>query len=251
MGRNHSTPAIVLRTYRIGELHRGVVLLTPEEGLVRAIAHGALSARGRLRGATVPFCSGECFLYTDPVRQSVKITDMQPADYFVGIREDIKRFYTASLWTELILKTFASGGSTRELYALFLGALHLLDRGVTQAADLISIQFLWRFLALAGSRPDLDICACSGEFLDPEQPLYFAAGESGFCAERYATDSMVRWSAGVAAYLRHTSALDLEEALRVSPPPDAAPRIKRVLYAIVQDLVEAPLNSIRIGNGII
>jgi DNA repair protein RecO (recombination protein O) len=251
MDRRRSTPAIILRAYRIGEIHRGVVMLTPEEGLVRAIAHGALSQKGRLRGSTVPFTLGECYLYTDPVRQSVKVTDMQAACHFVGLREDIKRFYTASLWTELILKTFASGGSADLLFVLFTDALRLLDASDREEADRISIQFLWRFLDLAGSRPDLDVCACSGETLPPDVPVYYAPAETGFCAEAYSTDSMIEWSAGIAAYLRHSSSLELAAAVRVAPPVDAAPRIKRVLYMIVQDLVESPLHTLRIGSGII
>jgi DNA repair protein RecO (recombination protein O) len=251
MERRQSTPAVVLRTYRVGEIHRGVVMLTPGEGLVRAIAHGALTEKGRLRGSTVPFCYGRCDLYTDPVRQSTKITDMQPHDFFVGVREDIKRFYTASLWTEVILKTFASGGSSEELFALFVTALRCIDSSNAEETDRVSIQFLWRFLALSGSQPGLDHCACSGEFLEPDRPIYYAPGEQGFCSEHHASEGMVRWSAGVAAYLRHAATMGLPEAARIAPPAESVPRIKRVLYGILQDLVETPLNALRIGSGII
>ena len=251
MERRHSTQAIVLRTYPVGEIHRGVVMLTSDEGLVRAIAHGALSQKGKLRGSTVPFTLGECFLYTDPARQSSKITDMRPTAYFVGLREDIKRFYTASLWSEIILATFASGGSPASLFALFTDALHYLDRSGSEEADCISIQFIWRFLELAGSRPELGVCACSGEQIPPAASIYYAPGERGFCLRAFADDSMIRWSAGAAAYVRHTEALELSDALRVAPPPGAIMRIKRVLYHMVQDLVETPLHTIRIGSGII
>mgnify|MGYP001060040846 CR=1 FL=1 len=251
MERRHTTPAIILRAYRIGEIHRGVVMLTPDEGLVRAIAHGALSQKGKLRGSTVPVTLGDCFLYNDPVRQSVKITDMRPTEHHVGLREDIKRFYTASLWTELILQTYAAGGSTGELFHLFTESLRLLDHGNGDVADRISIQFLWRFLALAGSRPDLEVCACSGEALSRDESIYYTAVEQGFCSEAFATDAMIRWSAGIAAYMRHTATLDLPPALHVTPPAEAVPRIKRVIYLLVQELAEMPLHSIRIGSGII
>ncbi len=51
--------------------------------------------------------------------------------------------------------------------------------------------------------------------------------------------------------MRHSGGLELGDALRVSPPPGSLPAIKKVLYDIVQDLVEAPLNTIRTGVGII
>ena len=56
MNRSHSTDAIVLKNTRIGEIHKGVVMLTSDEGLVNAIAHGAYSQKGKLRGTTNLFC---------------------------------------------------------------------------------------------------------------------------------------------------------------------------------------------------
>ncbi|MEE8440695.1 MAG: DNA repair protein RecO [Spirochaetia bacterium] len=257
MNRSHSTEAIVLRTSRIGEIHRGVVMLTPDEGLVRAIAHGANTAKGKLRGSTVPFCSGRAYLYINPATQSTKITDMDADEFFSGIRGDLKKFYTACLWAELILKTFASGGAAAGLFMLFRSALGELDQRAVSVADLVSVQFIWRFLALSGFQPDLDICACSGEHLAPEESAYYSRSEDGFCAESHASaepdtdEQLIRWSPGALGYLRHTADLSLSEALRVAPPVAAVPAFKRVLYTIIQDLVEAPLNTIRTGSGII
>jgi DNA repair protein RecO (recombination protein O) len=251
VNRSHSSQTVILRTSRIGESHRGVVMLTPEDGLVRAIAHGANSARGKLRGSTVPFCAGRAYLYTNPATGSTKITDMDATEFFSGIRGDLKKFYTASLWAELILKTFASGGAADALYTLFRLALDELDHRPTSEADLVSVQYIWRYLGLSGSQPDLHLCACSGEQLPPDSPAWYSRTEDGFCSERYADERGIRWSSGVLAFLRHTTGLSLPEALRVSPPADTMPAIKRVLYMIIQDLVEAPLNTIRTGSGII
>ena len=110
-------------------------MLTPDEGLVRAIAHGANTAKGKLRGSTVPFCSGRAYLYSNPAKQSIKITDMDATEFFSGIRGDLKKFYTASLWAELILKTFASGGAEAGLFGLFRSALGELDRRPVSAAS--------------------------------------------------------------------------------------------------------------------
>ncbi len=104
-------------------------MLTPADGLVRAIAHGANSAKGKLRGTTVPFCSGRAYLYTNPRTQSTKITDMDATEFFSGIRGDLKKFYTASLWAELVLKTFATGGSAPDLFALIHASLIATEPG--------------------------------------------------------------------------------------------------------------------------
>lgn len=251
MQRTSSTDALILRTNRIGEIHRGVVMLTPDDGLIRAIAHGAGSARGKLRGATVPFCLGRAYLYTNPVSRSTKVTDMDAVEFFTGIRGNLKKYYTASLWAELVLKTFANGGAAAELFDLMRDALTELDRRPSPDADNVSIQFLWRFLRLAGSGPDLEHCACSGETLDPRAPAWYSRTEDGFCAEGLAHDQSIQWSPGIRAFFRHANALSLQDALKVAPPAGSVTTMKRVLYVIVQDLVEAPLNTIRTGAGII
>ena len=251
MNRSHTTEAIVLKNNRIGEIHKGVVMLTPEDGLVRAIAHGAYSQKGKLRGTTNLFCSGSCYLYTDPVKQSTKITDFDVRNYFSGIREDLVKFYTASLWAEAILKTYATGGESDRLYDLFLGSLAQVERRSATEAELVSIPFVWRFLELSGLQPDLDYSAVSGDELAEDEPLYYSARDNGFCSPQEAGEDMPRWMPGAAAYLRHAGGLELADALRVVPPKGAAARIKRVLYAVLEEHVDAPLNALRSGAGIL
>lgn len=251
MNRSSTTPAIILKNNRIGEIHKGVVMLTPGEGLVRAIAHGAYSQKGKLRGTTNLFCTGTCYLYTDPVKQSTKITDFDVGEYFSGIRDDLVRFYTASLWAEAVLKTYATGGESERVYALLVDSLGELQRRPAAEARRVSVHFVWRFLEYSGLQPDLDHSAMSGEFLAENEPIYYAAAEQGFCAEDEAREEMPRWHAGAVAYLRYSGRQELADALRVVPPDGAIARIKRVLYGILEEHVEAPLNALRSGSGIL
>ena len=251
MNRSHRTEAIVLKNNRIGEIHKGVVMLTPEHGLLRAIAHGAYSQKGKLRGTTNLFCCGMCYLYTDHAKQSTKVTDFDVREYFPGIREDLVKFYTASLWAETVLKTYATGGDSERLYELFVEALGELQDRPARAAELASIHFVWRFLLSSGLQPDLVHCAVCGEFLAESEPVYYSARDNGFCSNAHASDDMPRWQPGAVAYLRYTGRLSLGEALRVIPPKGASVRIKRLLYSILEEHVESPLNALRSGAGIL
>ncbi len=251
MTRSHATEAIVLKNSRIGEIHKGVVLLTADEGLVRAIAHGAYSQKGKLRGTTNLFCCGTCYLYTDPTRESTRITDFDVREYHPGIREDLARFYTASLWAESVLKTYATGGDAGRLYELFVTALDELQGRDPGEAPLVSIHFVWRFLEYSGLQPDLRHCVVCGEHLAESQPIYFSAREGGFCASEHAVDEMPVWQPGAAAYLRHAGRLALRDALRIVPPAASIPRIRRVLYEILEHHVDSPLNALRTGAGIL
>ncbi len=251
MNRSSQTEAIVLRNTRIGEIHKGVTLLTPDDGLVRAIAHGAYTQKGKLRGTTNLFCCGTCYLYTDRQRDSVKITDFTVRDFFVPIREDIVRFYTASLWAEAIIKTHAGGADSTRLFSLLIESLHELEVRPPDDAVRASVQFVWRFLGISGLQPDLSIAADTGEFLTEGAPVSFSSEEQGFVDAANATDSMAVWQPGALAYMRHTGSLTLRDALAPLPPEGALVRIKRVLYSILEEHVESPLNSLRSGSGIL
>ena len=251
MNRSHSTQAIILKNNRIGEIHKGVVMLSPDEGLVRAIAHGAYSQKGKLRGTTNLFCTGTCYLYTDPVKQSTKITDFDVSEYFSGIREDLVKFFTASLWAESILKTYATGGESAGLYRLFTEALTELQVRPAAEASRVSIHFVWRFLEFSGMQPDLEYCAISGEYLAENEPIYYSARDQGFCSPLHAREEWPRWQPGAAAYMRHAGHLLLADALKIVPPDGAVARIKRVLYSILEEHVESPLNALRSGAGIL
>src|ERR671910_1855446 len=58
LGRRSMPPiasdALVLRTYKLGETSKVVVLLTRERGKVRAVARGARGARSRYQSALEP-----------------------------------------------------------------------------------------------------------------------------------------------------------------------------------------------------
>ena len=250
MNRNSETDVIILKNSRIGDIHKGVTMLSPQQGLLSAIAHGAYSQKGKLRGVTNPFCYGRCYLYTDPVKKSIKITDLSVNDFFSGLRESVTRFYSASLWAELVLKTFGGGAESDRLFALLLDALRALD----SATDFrpVSIQFLWRYLETAGLQPELDTCGDCGAELAADSRRYYDPRQAGFvcanCANRSAAAALGPAAAG---YLQYSGQLDFSAALKIRLDDGALQNARTVLYRLVQDVAETPLNSLRIGGGIL
>ncbi len=251
VSRSRAIEAIVLKTNRIGEIHKGVLLLTPEEGLVRAIAHGAYSQKGKLRGVTHFLCSGTAYLYHNPVSDSTKLSEFDVRSFHSSIREDLIRFYTASLWAESISKSYGAGGGSEDLFLLLHEALAELERRPGSESELVSIQFVWRFLRISGMQPDLEHCAITGEFLAEGEPVYYSPAEQGFCSREVASEHMAAWQPGALAFMRHTAAVPLPQALRTIPPAGATARIKRVLYAILEEHIDSPLNTLKSGSGIL
>ena len=82
MSRNMTIRGIILKTTRIGEIHKGLTILTLEQGLVDAIAHGALKDKSKLRAATQLFSHSLFYIYSNPVKKSNKVSDIENYDLY-------------------------------------------------------------------------------------------------------------------------------------------------------------------------
>jgi len=251
MSRNQTCSAIVLKTYHIAEIHLGVNLFTRERGLLSAIAHGARSAKGRLRGLTDPFCLGSVYLYTDPVRNSVKITEFDVQEFFLGLRENIRRYYTASLWSEIVLKSYGGGESSEQLFDLFVAAMKQVDNATEQQISLVSIQFLARYLAMVGTFPATDECGSCGRSLSEGRSVRYSATRETFVCLDCAGPDMLELPVGALRYLDHTLSLPVVSAFGIGVDQLSVSAILRLLYALVGSLVETPLSTLEIGRGIL
>ncbi len=251
MFRSIVTLALFLRKYRIGEIHKGVVMLTSDSGLIHAIAHGALKEKSRLRTATEPVSHSKVYLYRDPVKDTYKVSDIEPIDNFEGIRTSLVKFYVVSLWSEVVMRSFGGGTESDNLYVLLLECMRLLDAGQEAEVDYVSLQFMWRFLESTGSKPDVAHCAQCGRFLDEAEVCYLAS-QSGqlYCRTCHHDEGMLL-TAGARMYLQRTLAMPLTRAATVRLEGRSASALKRVLYQLVQAVLEVDLNTIRSGAGII
>ncbi len=251
MFRNSITTGIVLKSHRMGECHKGVTLLTDTMGLVQAIAHGAQKNRSRLRSATESFCLSTVYLYRDPVKNVYKITDMVVRRFFESLRKSLALYYTATLWTEVIIKSYGGGDNNSDLFTLYVDCLELLDKMDTEWHMYISVQFLWRFLRLCGFDPDLDNCDQCGRSLTPEEPVALNTRSTDFlCADcsdrpRYVLDP------GTRRFIDRSTREPLDQALRYRLDKTSLNNLKNTLYRLLQGLLETKLNSLECAQGII
>ncbi|MCX7788171.1 MAG: DNA repair protein RecO, partial [Spirochaetes bacterium] len=174
MSRSFHTEGIILKNYRFGEIHKGVVLLSPSEGLMEAVAFGAYSPKGKLRTVTDPLCMGTLYLYRDPVKGLVKITDMDCQSFYPGIRKSVRKFFHASIFLETVLKTF--GGEGPCIFRLLVEALTVLEAMPDHQCTELLVQFLFRYLAYAGIAPNMEQCSICGKVRLNRDPLYYNRG---------------------------------------------------------------------------
>ena len=252
MGRNFRSEAIVLRNTRFGEIHKAVTLLSPAHGLVSAVAYGAYSAKGKLRGITNPLCAGTVFLYRDPVKDSIKITDMDCREFFEGIRASLTKFFTASVWMETVMRTF--GGEAEAVFSLLALCLRRLDAAREEEVPRLLVQFLWRYLILSGAAPDTAACCGCGRQREASGALVFTRGGGGFFCPAcvpHRGGAVLSLSAGALGYLAYSTRVPLENAVSTSPDDASLAALKSVMLFLIEDLAGGPLNSIKTGADVL
>ena len=149
--------AVVLRTYKLGEADRIVVLCTRGRGKVRAVAKGVRKTKSKFGSRLEPTSHIALQLYEG--RELDIVTQVESLDHFRAIRDDLDRIAKASSMLEVVDQTMQEGGPNPRLYQMLLGALRSL---ADQNGALVVPAFFWKLLALEGYGPILDRCAECG-----------------------------------------------------------------------------------------
>ena len=138
--------------------HRNVSLLVPQEHgctIVPATLFGG--ARSKLRGMVSTYQSGQVWLYSNPIKNSNKITDFSVSAYRMELRESLARSWCAAVCSEITIKT--CGTVNWQLVNAFLDGLCVSDDAGCERGLL---RFLWRLLRTAGVAPDIFHCGTCG-----------------------------------------------------------------------------------------
>jgi DNA repair protein RecO (recombination protein O) len=249
MKRIQRTELIVLKSEKSGENHRLVTMFTENVGLIRALAFGASGSRSRMRATTSPFCMSDGELYHDPVKDLWRITDLNGLNLFDGIREDLKKFYTVSFMSEVILKTY--GGGDERVYKLFSKTLDFIDRVQShEEIEKLLVLYLWRYLWMNGVLPDLSECSHCGRDINRGESIFYK-GDGLFSCSDCLSGSFQELNQQAIEYLYTSSTMTYERALPVPLDESSLSNIKRCLILIVQALVEYPLKSLKSGRNFI
>jgi DNA repair protein RecO (recombination protein O) len=244
MYRCISTQAIVIRRERYGEFHKSLSLLTSDLGLISATAYGAYKMQSRLRMGSEPFTWSRTLLYHNPVKHSYKVTDMEVRGSFSGLQADLSRMAAASLWAEVVQKSYGAGETSGMLFPLFLDSLALLVDADARVEPYVTLQFLWRFLCLAGYQPDLGSCDKCGLPIGDTQPVHYSAGANAILCGECGSHLGDPLPAGALRYLEATQALPLQRAVSVQMEPAGLRALRGALPRMVQSVLEGELVSL-------
>jgi DNA repair protein RecO (recombination protein O) len=163
---------VVLRTYRLGEADRIIVLLTEGRGKVRAVAKGVRKTKSRFGSRLEPVSHLSALFYEGRGELDI-VSQAETLDHFKAIREDLDRLSRASSMLEAVDQLAQEREANPRLYQMLVNGLRSL---AANNAPLTVGAFYWKLLALEGFRPLLDQCAVCGS---TDDLVAFDLGEGG------------------------------------------------------------------------
>jgi DNA repair protein RecO (recombination protein O) len=149
--------AVVLRSYKLGEADRIVVLYGRAKGKVRAVAKGVRRTRSKFGSRLEPGSMVRLQLYEG--RNLDIVTQAERVAPLASLRADLDRYGRASILLETVDQTTSEREPDPALYRLLTGALTELDRTGNR---LIVPAFAAKLLALEGVRPMVEACVSCG-----------------------------------------------------------------------------------------
>lgn len=154
---------VVLRTYKLGEADRIVVLFTRGRGKIRAVAKGVRRTKSKFGSRLEPGTIVQLQLYEG--RNLDIITQAERVVAFTRLRADLELYGRTSVVLEMVDSIVVEAEANAALYKLLAGALNELERS---GNPLVVAAFAAKFLALEGVQPRLDSCVRCGATDDLE-----------------------------------------------------------------------------------
>jgi DNA repair protein RecO (recombination protein O) len=151
--------AIVLRTYKLGEADRIVVLMTRGRGKVRSVAKGVRRTTSKFGSRLEPGSHVQVQLHEGRGDLDI-VTQAETVEPFHRTREDLTRLSRASSLLEAVDQLAQEREPTPRLFDMLAGGLRTIDR--TNPA-MICAAFYLKLLAVEGVAPELDVCVGCGE----------------------------------------------------------------------------------------
>jgi DNA repair protein RecO (recombination protein O) len=148
---------VVLRTYKLGEADRIVVILTAVHGKVRAVAKGVRKTKSRFGARLEPMSHVSLLMYEG--RELDIVSQAETIDHFRTLRDDLDGITRAMAMLEAVDQLAQDRHPSPRLYQMLLGALRTLAAG---PSALLVPAFYLKLLAAEGLGPELDVCVRCG-----------------------------------------------------------------------------------------
>ncbi len=237
-----SYTALVLRKYDTGETDRIYLLLTKEDGKVRAVARGVRKPEAKLAGQLETLSLVSVSVMRSRGRGN--ISGAIAEEFFPNIRKDETALRAALEAVSAVDRRMEEGEPDAEIFALlvgFLRALELVSALPRQGADedlrfaekvfLLSQGFFWKLLDRLGYRIEARRCAAGEEALIAGERYCFSPDAGGIVCARHRERASIAlpFSESAVKFLRLLFANSLASLPKLSIDRETARSLRRSL----------------------
>jgi DNA repair protein RecO (recombination protein O) len=223
---------VVLRTYRLGEADRIIVVLTEGHGKVRAVAKGVRKTKSRFGSRVEPTNHVALLLYEG--RELDVITQADTIEHHPAVREDLTRLAKATSLLEAVDHVAQDREPDVQLYRMLVGALRSLEQ---HDSPLLVPAFYWKLLVAEGVEPLVDACARCGA---TDELMAFNLTEGGVLCRQCRSGSAI--SPAALALLRRILRGELNAAL-AEPDGPATRELDTLATTAMESHIERRLKS--------
>jgi DNA repair protein RecO (recombination protein O) len=223
---------VVLRTWKLGESDRIVVLFTRGRGKVRAVAKGVRKTRSKFGARLEPTSHVALQLYEG--RELDIVTQAETIDHLGALRDELDRLTRATAMLEAIDSIAQERHPDAHLYTLLVGALRTL---AARDHPLVVPGFFLKLLAHEGFQPRVDGCAVC----DDEAIVAFDLDEGGLLCRTHRKGAAV--SPEVVELLQLVLGGRLHQALALPPSP-ASLEVESLATRSLEHHLERRLRSV-------
>jgi len=155
--------AVVLRTYRLGEADRIVVLMTKERGKVRAVAKGVRRTKSKFGSRLEPGSYVDLQLYETRGELDI-VSQVETIEPHRRTREDLSRLSRTAALLEAVDNVAQEGEPSPRVHDMLVGGLRAVE---DQNPPLVTAAFYLKLLAQEGLAPEVEVCVgCAEEDVD-------------------------------------------------------------------------------------
>ena len=232
INQKYKATGIVLKGSSLKENDRLITVLTPEYGLIRAVAPGAKKYKSQLRGRTELFVINELLIIKG--RSLDKIIQADTVYTYPGLSRDIGKLATAQYLAELSLALAVDEQPQPDLYQLLNEHLRRIE-GFTIGESVYPYlaQAVFHLTAIAGLTPQIFECCVTQNEIVPDLDL--ANWQVGFSFE---AGGIIDIEA--VQKLQYQPELDAEESYNLRLPRIDS-RINALELSILQQLIDRDL----------
>lgn len=148
---------VVLRTYKLGESDRIVVVLTEHHGKVRAVAKGVRKTTSKFGARLEPLSHVRLLLYQG--RELDIVSQAESVETLAPLFGDLDHLTNGLAILEAVDQLALEREPSPQLYRMLVGALRTIAE---RCGPLVVPAFYWKLLAFEGVQPELDVCVRCG-----------------------------------------------------------------------------------------